>query len=81
MAASALEASLAVSSQRLNETMKTLAVLTGAVGVMGVVFGAYGMNFEVMPLREDRWGFWIVSAGTIAFVAALALVGRRRKWW
>jgi magnesium transporter len=81
MAAGALEASLAVSSHRLNKTMKTLAVLTGAVAVMGAVFGAYGMNFQAVPLGEYRWGFWFVSAGTIAFVAALALVGRWRKWW
>jgi len=81
MAAGALEASLAVSSHRLNKTMKTLAVLTGAVAVMGAVFGAYGMNFQVVPLGEYRWGFWVVSGGTAAFVAALALAGRWRKWW
>ena len=81
MAAGALEASLAVSSHRLNKTMKTLAVLTGAVAVMGAVFGAYGMNFQVVPLGQYPWGFWVVSAGTAAFVAALALVGRWRKWW
>jgi Mg2+ and Co2+ transporter CorA len=49
--------------------------------VIGAVFGAYGMNFRVMPFGESRWGFWIVSGGTIAFVAALSLVGRWRKWW
>ena len=81
MAAGALEASLAVSSHRLNTTMKTLAVLTAAVAVIGSVFGAYGMNFQVMPLAEHRWGFWLVSAGTIAFVVTLALVGRLRRWW
>jgi magnesium transporter len=81
MAAGALEASLAVSSHRLNKTMKTLALLTGAVAVMGAVFGAYGMNFQAVPLAEYRWGFWVVSAGTIAFVAAVALTGRWRKWW
>ena len=59
MAAGALEASLAVSSHRLNKTMKTLALLTGAVAVMGAVFGAYGMNFQAVPLAEYRWGFWL----------------------
>jgi hypothetical protein len=34
-----------------------------------------------VPLGESRWGFWVVSAGTIAFVAALAFLGRWRKWW
>jgi len=81
MAAGALDATLAVSSHRLNKTMKTLAVLTAAVAVIGSVFGAYGMNFQVMPLAGHRWGFWLVSAGTIAFVVALSVVGRWRRWW
>src|SRR5688572_19843386 len=81
MAAGALEASLAVSSHRLNKTMKTLAVLTAAVAVIGSVFGAYGMNFQVIPFAEARWGFSAVSAGTLAFVAAALLLGRWRRWW
>ena len=81
MAAGALDASLAVSSHRLNKTMTALAVLTAAVAVIGSVFGAYGMNFQMMPLAEHPWGFWLISAGTIAFVATLSLVGRWRRWW
>jgi hypothetical protein len=40
MAARALEANLIVVSNRLHETMKKLAVLTGAVAVLSAVFGA-----------------------------------------
>ena len=47
MAAAAMDASLAIGSNRLNKTMKTLAVITVAMAVVGSVFGAYGMNFEV----------------------------------
>ena len=50
---------------RLNKTMKTLAVITVAVAVVGSVFGAYGMNFEAMPLASSPWGFWVVGLGTI----------------
>ena len=69
-ASSALEASLAINSNRLNKTMKRLAVITVAVAVVGSVFGAYGMNFEVLPLAMAQWGFWVVGLGTIAMVAS-----------
>lgn len=81
MAAGALEASLTVSSNRLNRTMRTLAVITVSVAVVASVFGAYGMNFEVLPLAHSPWGFWVISLGTIASVVAAILLGRARGWW
>jgi magnesium transporter len=81
MAAGALEASLTVSSNRLNKTMKTLAVITVSVAVVASVFGAYGMNFTVLPLATSPWGFWVISVGTIASVVAAIGLGRARGWW
>jgi magnesium transporter len=76
-AAGALDASLAVSSNRLNKTMKTLAVITVAVAVVGSVFGAYGMNFEAIPLAGAPWGFLAVALGTVGLVASALAFG----WW
>lgn len=81
MAAGALEASLTVSSNRLNKTMKTLAVITVSVAVVASVFGAYGMNFTALPLATSPWGFWVISVGTIASVVAAIGLGRARGWW
>jgi magnesium transporter len=80
-ASSALEASLAINSNRLNKTMKSLAVITVAVAVVGSVFGAYGMNFEVLPLAGAPWGFWAVGLGTIAMVVLALWAGWRLRWW
>lgn len=80
MAAGALEASLTVSSNRLNKTMRTLAVITVAVALVSSVFGAYGMNFEELPFAKEPAGFWVVSGGTIALVAGALVVGWRRGW-
>jgi magnesium transporter len=80
-ASSALEASLAINSNRLNKTMKRLAVITVAVAVVGSVFGAYGMNFEVLPLATAQWGFWVIGLGTIVVVALALAAVWRLGWW
>ena len=80
-AAAAMDASLAIGSHRLNQTMKTLAVITVAMAIVGSVFGAYGMNFEAMPLSKEPLGFWLIAVGTIGLVATALLVGWWRRWW
>ena len=79
--AAAMDASLAIGSHRLNKTMKTLAVITVAMAVVASVFGAYGMNFEVMPLSKEPLGFWLIAVGTIGLVAVALLLGWWRRWW
>lgn len=79
--AAAMDASMAIGSHRLNKTMKTLAVITVAMAIVGSVFGAYGMNFEVVPLSKEPLGFWLIAVGTIGLVAMALLVGWWRRWW
>lgn len=76
-AAGTLDAALAIASNRLNQTMKGLAVITVAVAIVASVFGAYGMNFQCLPLASEPWGFWAVTLGTIVLVAAALFLG----WW
>jgi len=80
MLTAALEAYLTVMSNRLNQTMKTLAVLTVAVAILSAVFGAWGMNFEAIPLAKAPWGFPVVVGGTLALLALLGLLTWRRGW-
>jgi magnesium transporter len=79
-AAGATEAYLTLSSNRLNLTMKKLTVVTICVAILGAVFGAWGMNFESIPLTKPWWGFWAVLAGAVALVAVVVWVGRKRDW-
>jgi len=80
MVAGALEAHLSILSHRLNLTMKTLTVITIVVAIAGLLFGAWGMNFEQIPLHGEPWGFWIVVGGTIGLTGLAVLVGRKRGW-
>ena len=80
MLAAALDAHLAVVSNRLNATMKTLTVITVVVALVGSVFGAWGMNFARVPLADHPWGFWLVWLGTMVMMGLVLLLSWRRRW-
>jgi magnesium transporter len=80
MVTGALEAFLTITSNRLNRTMKALSLITVVVAIAGVMFGAWGMNFDVIPLRGAPWGFWGVVAGTIGLIALVLILGWKRGW-
>ena len=82
MATGALEAQLSIVSNRLNETMKRLTVVAICVAIMGAVFGAWGMNFDEVPLhRLGMLGFYIIFAGTLLIVAVALIFAKRFKLW
>lgn len=80
MVAAALDAYLAVASNRVNATMKTLTVLTVIVAIAGSVFGAWGMNFSRIPFSGSPWGFWAVWGGTMFLMGLAMFLSWRRRW-
>lgn len=72
----AMDAHLAEASNQLNQTLNLLTVLGVCLALMGAVFGAWGMNFEVIPIAKHRWGFWLVFA-FIAIFCAVLLIGTK----
>jgi magnesium transporter len=78
MVSGALEAYLTVMSNRLNMTMKTLAVISVVVAIAGLTFGAWGMNFENVPFRTEPWGFWGVVTGTTVLICGVLFYGWKR---
>jgi magnesium transporter len=77
---STLDAYLTQVSNRMAGVSKSLA-LVGALSVPFVVIaGAYGMNFDHIPLAHHRWGFEIV-VGVQAFISIAFLVVLKRKGW
>jgi magnesium transporter len=78
--ASALEANLAVVSNRLNEVMKQLTSWAAIILIPTLVAGIYGMNFVHMP--ELRWRFGYAYALALMFGTAFLLyrMFKRRDW-
>ena len=54
---SALDAYLSVQSNRMNEIMKTLTLISTVMLPLTFIAGVYGMNFEFMPELHWLWGY------------------------
>ena len=67
-------------SNRLNEVMKVLTVISTIFMPLTFVAGVYGMNFRHMPEIGWRWGYPVVL-GVMLLVALLMLLYFRRKRW
>jgi magnesium transporter len=80
MSASLLETYLSSLSNRLNEIMKVLTIISTIFIPLTFITGIYGMNFEYMPELKSSWGYPAVV--TILLVAALIMLVyfRRRSW-
>jgi magnesium transporter len=78
--ASALEANLAVVSNRLNEVMKSLSSWAAIILVPTLIAGIYGMNFRHMP--ELTWWLGYPFALGLMVISGLVLYAafRRRGW-
>jgi magnesium transporter len=77
---SALEANLSLVGIRQNEVMKALAGWAAVLGVVTVMAGIWGMNFEFMPELKLAWGYPMALAG-MAVVAALTYRRLKRAGW
>ncbi len=80
MSASLVEAYLSSVSNRMNEIMKVLTMISTIFIPLTFVAGVYGMNFQFMPETKSRWGYPLALAGMTAIAVALVLWFRRRGW-
>ena len=65
---------------RLNETMKVMAIVTCLLAPATVIGGIFGMNFEIIPLLHNKWGFFI-SVGAMLLIPVWMLTLFRRRGW
>jgi magnesium transporter len=77
---SALDAHLAVVSNRLNVIMKHLTSYAAIILVPTLIAGIYGMNFHTIPELTWRYGYAYALALMFGSSAMLYVVFRRRDW-
>ncbi len=80
LVASALEGYLSVQSNRMNEVMKTLTLMSTIMLPITFIAGVYGMNFQHMPELAARWGY-PAALGAMAVVVLVALTFFWQKGW
>ncbi|HEY0480497.1 MAG TPA: magnesium/cobalt transporter CorA [Kofleriaceae bacterium] len=77
---SALDAYLSVQSNRMNEIMKTLTLMSTVMLPLTFIVGLYGMNFKHMPELEWVWGYPAALGFMVVVVAGIVLWFRHRGW-
>jgi magnesium transporter len=76
----AMEAHASIVSNRLNEVMKTLTVITTIMMPLTLIASIYGMNFKYMPGLNHVHGYYITMAIMVALTGLMLIYFKRKKW-
>ncbi len=80
MVVSALESYMSSISNRMNEVMKVLTIISTIFIPLTFIAGVYGMNFEYMP--ELKWPFaYAATLGGMVLVAIGMIIFFKRRHW
>lgn len=67
-------------SNRMNEVIKVLTIITTIFVPVTFIVGVYGMNFDNMPELHSKWGYPIVWLVIIVTILSLLVYFRKKKW-
>jgi magnesium transporter len=81
MLSSMVETYLSSVSNRMNEVIKVLTIISTIFIPITFIVGLYGMNFVHMPEIKWRWGYAFAWALIIGSVSAMFVFFRKRKWF
>jgi magnesium transporter len=80
MSASLLETYLSSLSNKLNEVIKLLTIISTIFIPLTFLAGLYGMNFRFMPELESPWGYPAVLILMLLVVVVMLIYFWRKKW-
>ena len=80
LASGLLEVYLSSASNRINEVMKVLTIISTIFIPLNFIAGVYGMNFHWMPELGKHWGY-PMALGLMAVTAGSLMVYFKRKGW
>jgi magnesium transporter len=87
LAASLVEVYLSSISNRMNEVIKMLTLVTSVFIPLTFIVGVYGMNFNKeaspwnMPELNWYWGYPAILAAMLVLAVAMLIYFRRKGWW
>ena len=67
-------------SNRTNDIMRTLTVLTAVFLPLNLIAGIFGMNFQFIPLVHQQEGFWWAMAAMIVIALGLSVFFWRHRY-
>lgn len=80
MVMSMMDIRLAYQSNRLNQQMRVLTVITIIFMPLTVITGIYGMNFEFMPELHWYYGYFVVLGLMACIIVGLLMYFYKRRW-
>ncbi len=72
---------LSNTSNRMNEVMKVLTIMSSIFIPVTFIAGVYGMNFEFMPELKSPYGYAITWLVMIGVMVGQIIYFKRRKWF
>lgn len=67
-------------SNRMNEVMKVLTIITTIFIPLSFIAGIYGMNFDHMPEIHTKYGYYVLWGIMIAVAMGMVFYFKKRKW-
>lgn len=71
---------LSNTSNRMNEVMKVLTIMSSIFIPVTFIAGVYGMNFDVMPELRSPYGYMIVWLFMLSIMIGMIIYFKRKKW-
>lgn len=68
-------------SNRMNEVMKVLTIISTLFIPLTFIAGVYGMNFDYMPELSWRWGYFAVLALMVLTAGTMIVYFRKKRWF
>jgi magnesium transporter len=76
-----LDLYLSIVSNKLNEVMKVLTIISTIFIPITFIVGVYGMNFKFMPELEWHWGYFGAWGLILMVVGAMVVYFKKKNWW
>ena len=68
-------------SQKMNEVMKTLTVVSVFFMPLTFIVGVYGMNFDNMPELHWKYGYFIIIGAMLFLFLGMAYYFKKKNWY